>query len=145
MRLLLAGPAAVTAWADPVGLSSALDAIVDNALKFTPAGGKVRVRVHAGRDAVTIVTADDGPGLDDAELERIGDRFWRSGRHQNVSGSGLGLSIVAALLAAAGAGISYARNRPHGLKVTVSVPRHAPEGDGRPGITPQALPAAGDT
>ncbi|ONK10782.1 HAMP domain-containing sensor histidine kinase [Streptomyces sp. MP131-18] len=145
VRLLLAGPAAVTGWADPVGLSSALDAIVDNALKFTPSGGEVRVRVIAARDEVTVVTADDGPGLDEAELERIGDRFWRSGRHQNVSGSGLGLSIVAALLAAAGAGVSYARNRPHGLKVTVSVPRHAPEENGPPGVSPQALPAAGDT
>ncbi|WP_326596195.1 sensor histidine kinase [Streptomyces sp. NBC_01803] len=127
VALRLAGPPAATGWSDPVGLSSALDAIVDNALKFTPGGGEVRVTVSTDRDGVTIETADDGPGLEDAELERIGDRFWRSGRHQNVSGSGLGLSIVAALLAAAGADISYARNAPHGLRVTVTVPRDAPE------------------
>jgi signal transduction histidine kinase len=141
----LTGPAAVTGWADPIGLSSALDAIVDNALKFTPAGGRVHVSVTPGRDRVTIETADDGPGLEDAELERIGDRFWRSGRHQNVSGSGLGLSIVAALLAAGGGTIAYAPNEPHGLKVTVTVPRHAPED--APGHAPPALshrlPAAG--
>ncbi|MGK5530210.1 ATP-binding protein [Streptomyces sp. URMC 129] len=127
VALRLTGPAAVTGWADPIGLSSALDAIVDNALKFTPGGGEVRVTVSAGRDTVALAIADNGPGLSDAELERIGDRFWRSGRHQNVSGSGLGLSIVATLLAAAGADISYARNEPHGLRVTVTVPRNAPE------------------
>ncbi|WP_079032328.1 sensor histidine kinase [Streptomyces specialis] len=136
VALRLTGPAAATGWADPLGLSSALDAIVDNALKFTPGGGEVRVAVSAGRDAVTVETADDGPGLEDAELERIGDRFWRSGRHQNVSGSGLGLSIVAALLAAGGAGISYARNEPHGLRVTVTVPRDAPDGPALPPAPP---------
>ncbi|MDT0347310.1 sensor histidine kinase [Streptomyces litchfieldiae] len=144
VALRLAGPAAVTGWADPIGFSSALDAIVDNALKFTPAGGGVRVTVTPGRDTVTVETADDGPGLDEAELERIGDRFWRSGRHQNVSGSGLGLSIVAALLAAQGGTIAYARNEPHGLKVSVTLPRHAPEEDGPDALSPQRQPAAGE-
>jgi signal transduction histidine kinase len=128
VELRQAGPGAVTGWADPVGLASALDAIVDNAVKFTPGGGTVTLTVTPGGDVVTIETADDGPGLDDEELARIGDRFWRSGRHQNVSGSGLGLSIVGALLAAGGATIDYARHEPHGLRVTVSVPREPPEG-----------------
>jgi signal transduction histidine kinase len=127
VTLSLSGSTAVTGWADPVGLSSALDAIVDNALKFTPGGGEVSVSVTASADHVTIETADTGPGLDDTELERVGRRFWRSGRHQNISGSGLGLSIVGALLAAGGGRISYAHNRPHGLRVIVDVPRHAPE------------------
>ncbi|UCM90837.1 sensor histidine kinase [Streptomyces marincola] len=143
VTVALTGPAAVTAWADPVGLSSALDAVVDNALKFTPAGGEVHVAVIAGRDEVTVVTADDGPGLAAEELERIGDRFWRSGRHQNVSGSGLGLSIVGALLAAAGAAIAYEPNEPSGLRVTVTVPRHAPEGGEQPAVSRQAWPDAG--
>ncbi|TDC27857.1 HAMP domain-containing histidine kinase [Streptomyces sp. 8K308] len=130
--LHFSGPAAATGWADPVGLSSALDAIVDNALKFTPSGGEVALTVAAGGDQVTIVTADTGPGLDEAELERIGDRFWRSGRHQNINGSGLGLSIVGALLGAAGAAVAYDHNRPHGLRVTITLPRYGPE---RPGAT----------
>ncbi|MGW7291705.1 sensor histidine kinase [Streptomyces xiamenensis] len=130
-----AGAGAVTGWADPVALSSALDAVVDNALKFTPFGGEVTVTVTAEGDRVTIETADTGRGLDDEELERIGDRFWRAGRHQNVAGSGLGLSIVHVLLAAGGATIAYAHNQPHGLRVLVSVPRHAPE------VSPQRRPA----
>ncbi|MFF8277007.1 ATP-binding protein [Streptomyces lateritius] len=119
---------AVTAWADPVALSSALDAVIDNALKFTPAGEEVILSVASGGDTCTIVVADRGPGLTTEELERVGDRFWRSNRHQNVKGSGLGLSISRVLLAAGGASIDYAPNEPHGLRVTVTVPRTMPQG-----------------
>jgi len=72
------------------------------------------------------VVADLGPGLTDEEISRVGDRFWRSGRHQNVKGSGLGLSISRALLAAGGGAISYGHQEPHGLVVTVAVPRSGP-------------------
>ncbi|MFJ9853914.1 ATP-binding protein [Streptomyces sp. NPDC101150] len=126
VRLSYEGHSAVTGWADPIALSSALDAVVDNALKFTPPDEPVTVAVAADGECVTITVADRGPGLTDDELARIGDRFWRSGRHQNVSGSGLGLSITRALLAAGGAAIAYAPHPPHGLKVTVTVPRTAP-------------------
>ncbi|OKK22822.1 histidine kinase [Streptomyces sp. CB00455] len=128
VRLKGTGRCAVTGWADPIALSSALDAVIDNALKFTPPGEEVEVEVAvpaAGR-TVHVVVADRGPGLTEDELLRVGDRFWRSGRHQNVKGSGLGLSISRALLAAGGGTLSYATNPPHGLRVTVAVPRTDP-------------------
>lgn len=112
-----------TGWADPVALSSALDAVIDNAVKFTPHGESVRVEVASTGDAATVVVTDNGPGLTDEELTRVGDRFWRSGRHQNINGSGLGLSICRALLAAGNGSISFGHHEPHGLRVTVTVPR----------------------
>lgn len=115
-----------TAWADPVALSSALDAVIDNAVKFTPGGQTVELSVASHGDTSTVVVTDHGPGLTDEELARVGDRFWRSGRHQNIKGSGLGLSISRALLAAGGGSIAFDRHEPHGLKVTVAVPRSAP-------------------
>ncbi|GGX16504.1 two-component sensor histidine kinase [Streptomyces malachitofuscus] len=118
-----------TAWADPVALSSALDAVIDNAVKFTPEGEAVEVSVASNGDVSTVVVTDNGPGLTDEELTRVGDRFWRSGRHQNIKGSGLGLSISRALLAAGGGSIVYERHEPHGLRVTVTVPRNAPAGE----------------
>ncbi|MFF9069968.1 ATP-binding protein [Streptomyces sp. NPDC014891] len=123
---------AVTAWADPVALSSALDAVIDNAVKFTPAGEEVTVTAEPvpGGGEVAVVVADHGPGLTDEELDRVGDRFWRAGRHQNVKGSGLGLSITRVLLTAGGGGISFAPNEPHGLRVTVTVPRNQPAAKG---------------
>lgn len=114
-----------TGWADAVALSSALDAVLDNAIKFTPRGSPVTVGVAADGDRVAITVADSGPGLTDDELARIGDRFWRSARHQNVQGSGLGLSIARALLSQGGGAITYGRRDPHGLEVTLSVPRNA--------------------
>ncbi|MFD7298481.1 sensor histidine kinase [Streptomyces sp. NPDC059897] len=123
---LVADCPAVTGWADPVALSSALDAVVDNALKFTPEGEQVTVTARATGDATVIEVADGGPGLGEEELARIGDRFWRSGRHQNIKGSGLGLSISRALLTAGGGSLGYARREPYGLEVTLRVPRTAP-------------------
>ncbi|MFF2652796.1 ATP-binding protein [Streptomyces sp. NPDC058045] len=122
---------AVTGWADPIALSSALDAVIDNALKFTPPGQEVLVRAAAHGEVCEVVVTDGGPGLTEDELARIGDRFWRSGRHQNISGSGLGLSISRALLAAGGGTIDYAHHEPGGLRVTVAVPRNRPAPDGR--------------
>ncbi|OLZ63257.1 histidine kinase [Streptomyces sp. IMTB 2501] len=113
----------MTAWADPITLSSALDALIDNAVKFTPEGGTVAVTVAVDGDTSAVVVTDTGPGLTDEELARVGDRFWRSGRHQNIKGSGLGLSIVRALLTAGGGSITYAHHEPGGLRVTVTVPR----------------------
>jgi signal transduction histidine kinase len=118
---------ATTAWVDPVALSSALDAVIDNALKFTPAGERVEVRVAPDGPDCTVVVTDGGPGLSDEELERVGDRFWRSTAHQNIKGSGLGLSISRALIAAGGGSIAYAHHKPHGLRVTVTVPRTRPQ------------------
>ncbi|CAM5475232.1 histidine kinase OS=Streptomyces chartreusis OX=1969 GN=CP983_11655 PE=4 SV=1 [Streptomyces chartreusis] len=115
-----------TAWADPVALSSALDAVIDNAVKFTPEDESVEVSVTSVGAMSTIEVADNGPGLTDEEIARIGDRFWRSGRHQNIKGSGLGLSISRALLSAGGGTISYGHHEPRGLRVTVTVPRSGP-------------------
>jgi signal transduction histidine kinase len=126
VELDYAGVAAATGWADPVALSSALDAVVDNALKFTPQGECVRVSTQVRGESVAVIVADGGPGLTDDEISRIGDRFWRSSRHQNIDGSGLGLSIARVLLGQGGGTISYAPGDPHGLRVTLTVPRTAP-------------------
>lgn len=112
-----------------MALSSALDAVIDNAVKFTPTDGTVRVAVASTGDTATVVVTDDGPGLTDEELARVGDRFWRSGRHQNIKGSGLGLSICRALLAAGDGSITFAHHEPHGLEVTVTVPRSGTRGE----------------
>jgi signal transduction histidine kinase len=100
--------------------------VIDNAVKFTPEGESVEVTVASNGETSTIVVTDHGPGLTEDELARVGDRFWRSGRHQNINGSGLGLSISKVLLAAGGGSLAYDHHEPHGLKVTVSVPRSGP-------------------
>lgn len=124
---------------DPVLISSALDAVLDNAVKFTPAGGSVAVEVGEDTDGATIEVVDSGPGLSPEDLAHIGNRFWRSAASQNVPGSGLGLSIAGTLLRTAGAEISFAAASPMGLRVTIRMSR---DGDGRDDAALASAPAA---
>lgn len=123
----------LTAMAEQTALSSCLDAVVDNALKFSPAGSTVRVAVRRVPDldppTLEIAVSDQGPGLPAEELPRLGDRFWRSNSHQNISGSGLGLSIVVALLGPYGGGLHVEPVEPTGLTVALRVPAAVPISD----------------
>jgi signal transduction histidine kinase len=116
------GAAAATALVDLEALRGALDVLLDNACKFGPEGSRVVVRVDTTADGVLVAVDDEGPGLDVDELTRAGDRFWRSRRHQNVDGSGLGLSIARTLLQAGGGRLDVARNEPCGLSVRLVLP-----------------------
>ncbi|MGW4645305.1 sensor histidine kinase [Kitasatospora sp. NPDC004289] len=123
IRLAWEGPATAVGLADPIGLGSALDAVLDNALKFTPGGEAVRLGLEQDKRELTLTVSDAGPGLTEEELARIGDRFWRSPRHQNVDGSGLGLSIARTLLLAGGGSLDFTPVDPTGLTVRLTVPR----------------------
>jgi signal transduction histidine kinase len=83
--------------ADPTLLFEAVSNLVDNALKFTPAGGKVTVRLTVREEGPRIEVADNGPGVPEAEREAVLQRFYRAERTRNEPGSGLGLSIVTAI------------------------------------------------
>lgn len=86
-------------WAERQSMESLIDNLVDNAIKYSPQGGLVRVR--ARRDAATHATVlevmDEGPGIAPAWRHRVFDRFFRA-PDQSVAGSGLGLAIVAAVV-----------------------------------------------
>ncbi len=72
---------------------SVLHNLLDNALRYVPAGGRIEVALRQGADGLELQVADDGPGLPPEWRERAFDRFWRA-PGQAVSGSGLGLAIV---------------------------------------------------
>jgi two-component system phosphate regulon sensor histidine kinase PhoR len=76
--------------------------LIDNAFKYTPARGTVRVRVRVEDDRALLEVEDDGPGIAPAERERIFERFYRldKGRGREQGGTGLGLAIVKHLVAA---------------------------------------------
>ncbi|MDF3933339.1 sensor histidine kinase [Pseudomonas citronellolis] len=98
LHLNFRGPAQA-AWlqGDAHLLFDALSNLVDNALKFTPAGGRVEVRVEAGEGGVEAQVRDDGPGIPEEEREAVLRRFYRSERSRHTPGNGLGLSMVAAV------------------------------------------------
>jgi signal transduction histidine kinase len=90
-------PAAPEVSADPTLLFEAVSNLVDNALKFTPRGGKVTVRLTVREEGPRIEVADNGPGVPEAERDAVLQRFYRAARARNEPGSGLGLSIVTAI------------------------------------------------
>jgi two-component system sensor histidine kinase QseC len=96
--------------------------LVDNALRYSPAGARVRVSVGQAAGATQLLVADSGPGLDAAQCQRLGERFFRvlgSGR----DGSGLGWSIVRRIAQAQGARIELGRSAElGGLEVRLSWP-----------------------
>ncbi|CAM3553027.1 HAMP domain-containing sensor histidine kinase [Kibdelosporangium persicum] len=116
----------IFATAPPRSVEAMLDALLDNALKFTAEGSVVAVDVRAEESRVFVSVRDHGPGLQPDELERATDRFWRSQAHQNISGSGLGLAITRRLAERAGGDVrlDLPDDGAGGLRVTIELPAH---------------------
>lgn len=113
---------------DAAQLSVLLDNLVENALRYTPRGGVVDVVAHASGGQAVLRVVDDGPGIPQAERERVFDRFYRCEtapeQASDRGGSGLGLAIVKAIAERHGARIELrdpAQGR--GLEVDVVFPR----------------------
>ena len=109
-------PPALMAWADPQALEHVLLNLVDNAVKYTPAGGKIAVRVRAEGERVRIEVEDNGPGIEPRHRDRIFERFYRvdKGRSREVGGTGLGLAIVKHLAEAMDGGVGVGPATPQG-------------------------------
>ena len=91
-----------TVWADPESIRQILDNLVDNAIKYTPAGGEVRVILATEGTRVRLSVKDNGMGIPLEDLPRIFERFYRvdRARSREMGGTGLGLSIVKHLVQA---------------------------------------------
>lgn len=75
-----------------------LDNLIDNAIKYTPQGGQVGVQMELAHNIVTTRISDNGPGIDQLEMPRIFERFYRVDKHRSSEGSGLGLAIAQRIL-----------------------------------------------
>lgn len=127
MSVRRTGDPVPSAWHDRAAVIGSVDAVLDNALKYGPAGSTVTVQTSSRGDVVEIVVADEGPGLDGEELQRATDRFWRGRRHPDVPGSGLGLSIAAILLARHGGSLHVEPRPGAGLQVRLRLPVPPPD------------------
>ncbi|SDX76852.1 two-component system, OmpR family, sensor kinase [Collimonas sp. OK242] len=114
----------VTLAAQEVDIVALIRNLIDNAIRYTPAGGNVEVRMHAQPGLVTVEVEDSGPGIQEMERERVFDPFYRVlGSDQD--GSGLGLSIVKSIVARLHGKIELLHARssaPYGLKVIIRIP-----------------------
>jgi signal transduction histidine kinase len=100
IELTLSRGAARRIHGDPVRLGQMMDNLVSNAIKFTPAGGRVAVRTELGVDSVLFEVSDTGPGISVPDQAHLFERFFRtrSAIDQAVKGTGLGLAITKAIV-----------------------------------------------
>ncbi len=116
--------------ADPVAVQRAIRNILDNAVKYTPAGGQIRIRASVVAQHVFVVISDTGIGMTRDEQKRAFEYAFRgdAARATGAEGRGLGLALVRELLEAQGGKISLLSEPGHGLEVTILFPLRTPEG-----------------
>jgi signal transduction histidine kinase len=121
VRLVRSVPASgpVTLRGDPSLLFEAVSNLVDNALKFTPPGGCVKVGGFAGDGVVGFEVVDTGPGIPEDEAASVLRRFYRAETSRNAPGSGLGLALVAAIARLHGMDVSIGNER-QGCRVIIA-------------------------
>jgi signal transduction histidine kinase len=124
ITLVASGGAVPPVSADPVRLGQVIDNLISNALKFTPAGGRVEARASERNGRARIEIADTGKGIAAAEQERLFERFYRTAQAQTdaVPGVGLGLSIAKAIIEAHGGTISCESVEGAGTTFAIELP-----------------------
>jgi signal transduction histidine kinase len=116
----LPGPAELEA--DPVRISQALSNLVDNALKYTPDGGRVTIGAEKEAGAVTVTVSDTGPGVPAGEREAIWRRLYRGDASRSQRGLGLGLTLVRAVAEAHGGSATVGDAPGGGAKFQLRLP-----------------------
>jgi signal transduction histidine kinase len=99
-------------------LFQAIANLLDNATKYTPAGGNIRIDLVRHNGKGRLVIADSGPGIPEAAHEKVFQRFFRLEQSRTTPGNGLGMSLVAAVVALHQMSIRLEDNRP-GLRVVI--------------------------
>ncbi len=115
-------PGAVNVEADPIRLGQAINNLVDNALKYTPSGGRVTLGVSSGPTGAAFTVTDNGPGVPAAERTAIFRRLYRSDASRSQRGFGLGLSLAKAIVEAHGGTIAVGDAPGGGARFTLSLP-----------------------
>ena len=114
----------VRVFGDPERLGRVVGSLLDNAVKFTDAGGLVELRLAVEGQAAVLTITDSGIGIPEQEQERVFDRFFRAAaaRQREIQGSGLGLSVAKALVQSHGGRIEVESEEGHGSSFKVRLP-----------------------
>jgi two-component system, OmpR family, phosphate regulon sensor histidine kinase PhoR len=125
-------PALVSADVHRIG--QALDNLISNAIKFTPEGGKVDLLIENEDTTCTLNVTDTGYGIPAAEQQRLFERFFRSttASANNVSGTGLGLTIAKTIIERHGGSIGFDSTEGRGTTFSISLPKRIEQHDERP-------------
>ncbi|HEY4299642.1 MAG TPA: HAMP domain-containing sensor histidine kinase [Candidatus Didemnitutus sp.] len=115
-------PAPVMLDADPVRLGQVVNNLLDNALKYTPAGGRVLLAARADGPSAVLSVSDNGSGIPAAERDAVFRRLYRSDTSRSQRGLGLGLSLVRAIVEAHGGTVAADATPGGGARFTVRLP-----------------------
>ena len=118
VRLIWTADPSVTVMGNSQLLAQALGNLIDNAVKYTPAGGQIKIWLLRKAGAPTIIAADSGPGIGAGDRERVLQRFVRLDSARSMPGNGLGLSLVKAVARLHDAELILEDNHP-GLRVSL--------------------------
>jgi signal transduction histidine kinase len=121
------GPGATELSGDPERLEQALQNLAANALRHTPDGGEISLTAEPATGAVRITVRDSGPGIAAAHLPLIFDRFYKADAARASAGSGLGLSIVKAIVERHGGTVSARNDNGAVFEVLLPVASRGPE------------------
>ena len=110
---------------DPSLLNAVWDNLLTNAIKYNNPDGSIEIAVDARENSIFITFKDTGIGMNEKEVERIFDRFYRAdvARSRTVDGTGLGLSIVATIVKLHGGHTDVKSRENEGTSVVVELPR----------------------
>ena len=109
--------------ADPLLFGRAVSNLVENALRFTPDGGKILIGLTAGADSCTVCVQDNGAGIAPEHLPRVFDRFYRVDSARSSAGSGLGLALVKSIAELHGGSATVTSEEGRGTTVTLTFPK----------------------
>jgi signal transduction histidine kinase len=126
VTLTATAPPGLSISVDRDRLRQALANLVDNAIKYTPASGRVEVEVQQLAGSVSISVRDTGAGIAEHEIPRIWDRLYRGDQSRTTRGLGLGLSLVRASVEAQGGTVGVTSQPGHGSTFTITLPNQAP-------------------
>jgi hypothetical protein len=123
IALTMQAPPQLPAYGDRELIQQAVANLVDNAVKFSPSGGAVRLSAAVTAAGVEIAVADEGPGIPECDRERAAERFYRGEIARNTPGSGLGLALVQAVAQLHGGSLRLGDAAP-GLIAILTLPAH---------------------
>lgn len=123
--LVVRMPSSLVVFGDREMIQQAVANLLDNALKFSPDIGVIRLAAHQAANSVEIMVADDGPGIPPPDREQATERFFRGETARNTPGSGLGLALVQAVALLHGGELRLEDNAP-GLRAVLRLPAGEP-------------------
>ncbi|GHU66490.1 sensor histidine kinase [Clostridia bacterium] len=125
-RLRIEGASAIVN-IDKDRISGVITNLISNAVKYTPMGSEISVFIRDMSAAVLLIVEDNGPGIPDADLPLIFERFYRADKSRNrgTGGAGIGLAIVKSVVAAHGGTVNAENRSDGGARFTVTLPKGA--------------------